>query len=158
MFRLGLAQTMLIILNILGILPTTMTLVSAFIPTFYGIIIFFMYGFGQPARKVYSEIWSIFTGATSSRLSATSSLSKRSRHSILADEFAFEQKTSPIPIPDFPASPFYADSFASTSSSEIPRRGSAPPVNSTNPNAKKQNRHNLSFMSNIREDFRGESL
>jgi hypothetical protein len=159
MFRLGLAQTMLIILTVLGISPVRMSLISTFIPSLYGFIIFFMYGFGQPARKVYSEVWSFFTRSTSSRVSGSTYTSKNSRQSILGDEFAFEQKTSPIPIPDFPASPFYADSFASASSSpDIPRRGSAPPVNAANLNAKKQNRQNGPFMGNIREDFRGESL
>ena len=163
MFRLGIAQIMLIVITVLGSLPVRMSLLSAFVPSFYGTIIFFMYGFGQPARKVYAEVFAFITRADSSRPSTSiSSSSKPSRMSILADEFAFERRSSPIPIPDFPAPTFFAGPSVSISSTEIPRRGSAPPVNTANSSSfvsvRNPNRQLPPFMSNIREDFRGESL
>jgi hypothetical protein len=160
MFRLGLAQLMLIIMTVLGTLPVHMSLVSAFIPSSYGTIIFFMYGFGQPARKVYAEIFSFFSKPHSSQHSfATTSSSRFSRRSILADEFAFDRRASPIPIPDFPILTSNSSPRpSSTSSLEIPRRGSAPSGNVANfVNVGIPNRQHHPFMGNIREDFRGES-
>lgn len=142
MLRLGLALVMFAILTILGCLPLKVKFISAFIPTTYGIMVFLMYGFGAPARKVYAELFGVCADdSTQAYPSISRSTFKRS-----SNEESYERRASPIPVPEFPGSPFYI----SDSPSNIPRRGSAPIVDvpTIGPGG----------LGKIREDYRAEAI
>lgn len=149
MLRLGLALLMFIFLTVLGLLPLKedIKLFDAFIPTLYGIVIFFMYGFGAPARKVYAEIFGLCGGERASFSSHSYPSISRStfrRPSAGVGEDYFDRRASPIPVPEFPPSPYYVGEV----SPSLPRRGSAPITESvTSPSG---------HLGRIGEDYRAE--